>query len=277
MTHDTLLSPSVSLRRYGAVQAADVHEFHQIVLGLDGEMDMAVDGDERRIDGRSAWVVPAGALHRYSAQGVNRQLVVDLPLVSVAVPQRYFERARAIEVDASLASTIRRLASSADGSRRFAWAAATGLCSALMAEASGRSWPGDAPAIDFARVDAWMRQRLAEPLRVADLAAYCGLGMRRFHQVFCEAFGVTPHRYLQRMRLDAALSLLEDPRAALAQVALQTGFADQSAFTHAFTARFQVAPGRWRMERGPRQPSGSHGGSKGVAQSRQALGWCRMK
>jgi AraC-like DNA-binding protein len=244
MTHAPLVSPSVSLRQYGAVQASDVHEFHQIVLGLDGEMDMAVEGSERRVDCRTAWVVPAGFRHEYSAGGVNRQLVVDLPLCSVAVPERYFERARAIEVGSALALVVRQAASCADGSRRFAWGAATRLCSLLIADAVA----DDARGLDFVRIDAWMRERLSEPLRVAALAAYCGFGIRRFHQLFCEAFGETPHRYLQRLRLDAALRLLDDPRASLSDIALQTGFADQSAFTHAFGRRFQTAPGYWRLK-----------------------------
>ena len=94
-----------------------------------------------------------------------------------------------------------------------------------------------------------MRARLSQPLVVADLAAHCGLGPRRFHQLFVEAFGETPHRYLQRLRLDAAVLLLNDPRRALSDIALDVGFADQSAFNHAFTRRFGMAPGGWRVER----------------------------
>ena len=94
-----------------------------------------------------------------------------------------------------------------------------------------------------------MRAHLSEPLRVADLAAHCGLGERRLHQLFDEAFGTTPHRYLQRLRLDTALTLLCDARNTLTDVALTVGFADQSAFTHAFTRRFGVAPGQWRAAR----------------------------
>ena len=90
---------------------------------------------------------------------------------------------------------------------------------------------------------------MSEPLRVADLAAHCGFGMRRFHQLFNEAFGETPHRYLNRLRLDAALTLLADPRETLSDIALTVGFADQSAFTHAFTKRFGMAPGQWRSGR----------------------------
>jgi AraC-like DNA-binding protein len=86
-------------------------------------------------------------------------------------------------------------------------------------------------------------------LRIADLAAHCGFGMRRFHQLFIEAFGETPHRYLQRLRLDTSLTLLADPRLSLADIALDIGFGDQSAYTHAFTRRFGLAPGQWRALR----------------------------
>jgi AraC-like DNA-binding protein len=246
MTRAPLFAPSVTLRRYVAVQASDVHDFHQIVLGLDGEMDMAVEGREARIDCRGAWIVPAGARHDYSAAGENRHLVLDLPFASVALPERFFERARAIDVDPLVMRLVRSVALQADhadaANARFAWQAATHLCGALMSDVR----LDEARGLDFARIDRWLRKHLAEPLRIADLAAHCGFGMRRFHQLFCEAFGETPHRYLQRLRLDAALTLLADPRETLTGIALTVGFADQSAFTHAFTKRFGIAPGQWR-------------------------------
>ena len=109
----------------------------------------------------------------------------------------------------------------------------------------------EAPAsgLDYVRIDKWLRAHLSEPLRVADLAVHCGFGERRFHQLFDEAFGTTPHRYLQGLRLDTALMLLCDPRLTLTEIALTVGFADQSAFTHAFTRRFGLAPGQWRAMR----------------------------
>src|SRR6202008_179850 len=129
----------------------------------------------------------------------------------------------------------------AAASGRFAWQAATHLCGALMSDVSDVRLE-EARGLDFARIDRWLRAHLSEPLRIADLAAHCGFGMRRFHQLFIEAFGETPHRYLQRLRLDTALTLLADPRASLTDIALEVGFGDQSAFTHAFTRRFGLAP-----------------------------------
>jgi AraC-like DNA-binding protein len=236
MKHAPLIVPSVSVRRYDAVEASDVHDFHQIVLGLDGEMAMAVEGREQRIDCHGAWIIPAGARHEYWAAGENRQLVLDLPFSSVAVPERFFERARAIGIDSQVTRLVQGVAMGVKAhdtalANRFAWQAATHLCGALISDAR----LDEARGLDFARIDRWLRAQLSEPLRVADLAAHCGFGMRRFHQLFNEAFGETPHRYLNRETLS--------------DIALTVGFADQSAFTHAFTKRFGMAPGQWRSGR----------------------------
>jgi AraC-like DNA-binding protein len=261
MSHAAVTAPTVSLRRYGAIEASDVHDFHQVVLGLDGAMVMAVDGVAQQIDAGSAWLIPAGARHDYAGVGTNRQLVLDLPAASLAVPERLFERARAVTLDASLAQLVHRIAAHAAhgvgeaqadafDQRRFHWDAAARLGAALVADAGALAGAqADRLGLDFARIDRWLRAHLSEPLRIADLAAHCGFGMRRFHQLFIDAFGETPHRYLQRLRLDTSITLLADPRLSLTDIALEIGFGDQSAYTHAFTRRFGLAPGQWRALR----------------------------
>jgi AraC-like DNA-binding protein len=261
--HGPVTAPGVELRRYGEDESTDLHDFHQIVLGFDGAMEMTVDGIGACIDFRSAWLVPAGARHDYAGIGENRQLVLDLPAASLAVPARLFDAPRAVPIDRTFTELVRQIAARAtaaasagttatgDGgmqARRFHWDASARLCAAMLAQA-GIAPDDDARAasgLDFARIDRWLRARLDEPLRIADLAAHCGFGMRRFHALFIDAFGETPHRYLQRLRLDTAMTLLADPRRTLTEIALEVGFADQSAFTHAFTRRFGVAPGQWR-------------------------------
>jgi AraC-like DNA-binding protein len=253
--HGPVTTPGVALRRYGADEATDLHDFHQIVLGFDGAMQMSVDGVGACIDFRSAWLVPAGARHDYAGIGENRQLVVDLPAASLAVPERLFDAPRAVRIDRSFTELVRAIAARAVASgerdvraRRFHWDASARLCAAMLAQA-GIEPDDDARAangLDFARIDRWLRAHLAEPLRIADLAAHCGFGMRRFHELFVDAFGETPHRYLQRLRLDTAVTLLADSRRTLTDIALEVGFGDQSAFTHAFTRRFGTAPGQWR-------------------------------
>ena len=267
-------SPALSLRRYGAVSACDVHSFHQIVLGVAGEMEMAVDGIGHRIDAHRAWLIPAGARHEYAGIGENRQLVLDVPCASLALPERFFARAMPLTMNGALAGAVREAASHAAHidrasranrgdagnrtdagddtehrarsllpARRLAWETAARLA-VMLGDSIGVQAP--ATGLDYARIDKWLRAHLFEPLRVGDLAAHCGFGERRFHQLFNEAFGTAPYRYLQRLRLDTALMMLCDARHTLIDVALTVGFADQSAFTHAFTRRFGIAPGQWR-------------------------------
>ncbi|MBB5420578.1 AraC-like DNA-binding protein [Paraburkholderia atlantica] len=261
MSHAAVTAPNVSLRCYGAIEASDVHDFHQVVLGLDGAMVMAVDGVAEQIDAGSAWLIPAGARHDYSGVGTNRQLVLDLPATSLAVPERLFERARAVAVDPALAQLVHTIAAHAAGGageaqddasahRRFHWDAAARLGAALVVDSGALAGAqSEGVRLDFARIDRWLRAHLSEPLKIADLAAHCGFGMRRFHQLFIDAFGETPHRYLQRLRLDTSITLLADPRLSLTDIALDIGFGDQSAYTHAFTRRFGLAPGQWRALR----------------------------
>lgn len=278
MNDHAIESPALSLRRYGADSACDVHAFHQIVLGVDGVMEMAVDGVGHRIDARHAWLIPAGSRHEYAGVGENRQLVLDVPCASLALPERFFSRALALTMTDALAVLVRDTASyaartmhaatSAGGhqasetersdadpsrsigtnerARRLAWDTAARLAM-VLSENVGAQAPTS--RLDYARIDKWLRAHLSEPLRVVDLATHCGLGERRFHQLFEEAFGTTPHRYLQRLRLDTALVLLCTSRHTLIDVALTVGFADQSAFTHAFTRRFGLSPGQWRATR----------------------------
>lgn len=278
MSAEVLSSPGVSLRRFAQSRACDDHAFHQVVIGSVGAMEMTVDGVGERIDRGRAWLVPAGTVHEYAGIGENRQLVLDLLPASLAIPERLFARARVLTLDAAMKALVEDIvqagaqmaeASIAEYStpamggtsavaqslhaRRFRWEAATRLASAL-ATLGGIADVAPSAGLDFARIDGWMRARLSEPLRVADLATYCGFGVRRFHQLFDEAFGTTPHRYLQRLRLDASLALMRDPRNSLSDVALCVGFGDQSAFTHAFTRRFGVAPGQWCAS-----PSGNRG------------------
>jgi AraC-like DNA-binding protein len=84
------------------------------------------------------------------------------------------------------------------------------------------------------------------------VAAECGLSTSHFARAFRQSVGVTPHAWLMRRRVDAALSLMRDQQRPLSEIALTAGFADQSHFTRVFTKIVGVSPGGWRrnMARG---------------------------
>ena len=69
---------------------------------------------------------------------------------------------------------------------------------------------------------------LDEPIEVAALAKIAACSPFHFSREFARSVGMTPHRYVVRLRLQRATELVRDGRMGLAEVAARTGFADQS-------------------------------------------------
>lgn len=79
----------------------------------------------------------------------------------------------------------------------------------------------------------YIHAHLSERLTLAQLAAVAGLSPFHFLRVFQKHLGLPPHQYLLNARLAQGRTLL-GRHMAVADVAYQTGFADQSHFTRAF-------------------------------------------
>ena len=82
------------------------------------------------------------------------------------------------------------------------------------------------------------------------LAKTCDLSVSHFARAFKASFGVTCHRWLTERRVERAQELLASTRLSLEEIASQSGFADQPAFTRVFRQLVGVPPGLWRRENG---------------------------
>lgn len=85
-------------------------------------------------------------------------------------------------------------------------------------------------------------------LRLTDVAKACGLSRQYFTMAFKASTGVTPHRWLQQYRIEAAKRLLCEGALPIADIAISCGFADQSHFTRVFAASVGASPAAWRRE-----------------------------
>jgi len=74
----------------------------------------------------------------------------------------------------------------------------------------------------------FVHANLDGPIEVDALARIAGLSAFHFSRTFARSVGVTPHRYVMRLRLKRARELLREDRLSFAAVAAETGFADQS-------------------------------------------------
>jgi AraC family transcriptional regulator len=78
------------------------------------------------------------------------------------------------------------------------------------------------------RLRDYIHAHLNEPVEVGALAELAGRSPFQFTRVFTRSVGMTPHRYIVHLRLQRAIELVRERRSGLAQIAANTGFADQS-------------------------------------------------
>lgn len=91
-----------------------------------------------------------------------------------------------------------------------------------------------------------MDRRYAEPLDVPTLAAVAHLSPSQFGRVFRDVFGETPHRYLQRRRVERAMTLLRQTDRPVTQVAWDVGFASLGTFSRTFASIVGCSPSEFR-------------------------------
>ena len=88
-----------------------------------------------------------------------------------------------------------------------------------------------------------IQQHLASDLSLTRLADEAGLSTHHFLRVFKATFGTTPHRYVQRRRMEAAAAALQRQWfRPIAEIALEHGFASQAHMTDLMRRHLGVTP-----------------------------------
>jgi len=90
----------------------------------------------------------------------------------------------------------------------------------------------------------------ADPLDVDELAAIACASRAHFIRTFKSTFGETPHRYLQRRRVERAMYLLRTTDRSVTDVCMQVGFSSLGTFSRTFHDIVGETPTQFR-DRGP--------------------------
>ena len=215
---------SLSLRAYGASPGSHSHGHHQLLVGLEGALELEVDGRGARVAAGDAMLVPAGARHDFEARTGSRCLVLDSrePLWAQCgvLPQRP-QQVHALAL--YLAQAVQA------GQPLAAWHGP-----ALLLEA----WrPVAAPQrprrqVDWSALATWVQSRLDRPVTVAELAERALLSPSQLALRCHEAQGMGPLDWLRLQRLAKARQL-RDAGMAVKDVARRTGYRSPSALTAA--------------------------------------------
>ncbi|MGH9937144.1 MAG: GlxA family transcriptional regulator [Blastocatellia bacterium] len=121
----------------------------------------------------------------------------------------------------------------------------------------------------------WLLDNLREPLTVEQMAAQVGMSPRNFARVFAEQIGVTPARFVMRVRVETARRRLEESSQSVELIAEECGFGSAESMRGAFQRLLRVSPQEYRkrfyvteqgeqnderLAQSPRLPQNSDGG-----------------
>ena len=91
-----------------------------------------------------------------------------------------------------------------------------------------------------------MDRGYAEPLDVRVVASVAHVSPAHFSRRFRSAFGETPHRYLQRRRIERSMFLLRETDRTVTDICLGVGFTSLGTFSRTFRALVGQTPTAYR-------------------------------
>jgi AraC-like DNA-binding protein len=91
-----------------------------------------------------------------------------------------------------------------------------------------------------------MDRDYAKPLDVPALARIAYVSEAHFIRTFRATFGETPHRYLQRRRVERAMFLLRETEDSVSEICLDVGFTSLGTFSRTFREIVGESPTAYR-------------------------------
>jgi AraC-like DNA-binding protein len=95
-----------------------------------------------------------------------------------------------------------------------------------------------------------MDRTFAQPLDIPELARIAIVSEAHFIRTFKETFGETPHRYLQRRRVERSMFLLRATQRSITEICLDVGFSSLGTFSRTFKDIVGQSPSDYRASVG---------------------------
>ncbi|MFD0893896.1 substrate-binding domain-containing protein [Luteolibacter ambystomatis] len=187
-----------------------------------------------------------------AASGIGLDIPGDLALLG-SHNQRYLLSASTVEissVDTNLKEVGRTAAELLDSLVRGGRKPSSPLLippSRVDTRASTSLYIGPHPGVR--RAMTYIREHFARPIRVADVAKVSGLTPRGLQKALLQEAGITLVREITRLRLEAAMQLLDDPGLSLEEVAKRTCLSDAKNLCRLFLTYYGTSPRKWSRGR----------------------------
>lgn len=217
---------ALSLREYGPSPGSHAHEHFQVLLGLQGELELEVQGKGQRIAVGEGCVIAPGQRHDFEARTQARCLVLDTAHLGWAD----CTGTPAHAASALALANYLQLALTQGNTRALQFGPLLLLdCWRAPAPAPARSQR----RIDWQAMADWAQGHLHEPLTVADMAQQAFLSPTQFAVRCRRETGMSAMQWLRELRMTRARAL-RATGLSLAQTGQRCGYQSASAFAAAW-------------------------------------------
>jgi AraC family transcriptional regulator len=268
---------AVELRSHGVSEAPAIISPHvEICLVVAGNKDGLVRRNEA---GFCQEATPKTGAIWLSPAGVGKEIMITAPIpqtMHLYLPTALFDRLRddfnlpvapapsirhAAGIDDEVIDQIGRsilseLGAETAASRVYVETASLTLAARLVQKhcdsgacASTEPSVHNLDQIRLRRVLDYIAANIDSDITLAGLAGIAGYSAFHFARKFTLAMGISPHRYISRIRLENAMAELAAGKLPLAQIALNAQFSSQASFTRAFHRAVGMTPKAYRRRR----------------------------
>src|SRR5580700_9423536 len=268
---------SVELRFHGITEAPAIVPQHvEICLVVAGNKDGLV---RRTGAGFCQEAIPKTGAIWLSPAGVGKEIVITAPIpqtMHLYLPTTLFDRlnddfnlpvapAHSIRLAVGIGddvidqigrSILSELSVETAASRMYVEAASLTLAARLLQKhcdsGACASTEPSAPSLDhirLRRVLDYIAANIGDDITLVALAAIAGYSPFHFARKFTLAMGISPRRYISRIRLENAMAELAAGKLPLAEIALNAQFSSQASFTRAFHRATGITPKEYQRRR----------------------------
>jgi AraC family transcriptional regulator len=271
----------VVVEAYGVKGASEItlppQDYHFIAMVLGGVTDCVQRRDLQSFHSMlrpgSIMIVPSGVASYFNCSRDHKtsRAVVPVDLLINGASELGLKRCNGADLlsvfetrDATIVNLISILLNEANKPSHPAQAIIAASCSYALAAHLIRTFDSSerkllkAPAsLDARRLEAvldYIESNMSASIGLAEIAAVASVSRFHFARLFRATTGITAMAYLEQSRIERAKSLLKRGAMRLADIAVATGFADQSHFIRRFRLHTGVTPGRYEREARTHRP-----------------------
>ena len=230
----------LSIRRYSRQPKAHQHDFHQLVLPLQGSIRLQQPGFQGLVSPGECVVIQQGNSHQFAAAEAARFVVADLDQLPANLQQ-------AEQLVFAITPALQRFCEFIEAQL------SAQINPAIEQQLHTTFWLLLSEQQDFRLVDSRIRrvvaaidQQLQQPLTISQLATQAHLSPTQLKSLFRRHTGQTLMGYICQQRMNKAKALLLHTDLPVQHIAEHCGYLDGSAFSRRFRQYFGLSPSQMR-------------------------------